>query len=180
MPGSAVGRTGILSASLMKRATLVFLIRRGSPNAVLLGRKKRGFGQGKYNGFGGKIEPGEDARAAATREVAEEAGVRVAPADLVPAGRITFFFPAETRFDHDVTLFVAHRWEGEPHETEEMAPRWFAAAALPFAAMWQDDRIWLPRALAGEILEAEFTFAADNETVARASVRAVDAPPSPA
>jgi 8-oxo-dGTP diphosphatase len=164
----------------MKRATLVFLIRRGPPDAVLLGRKKRGFGQGKYNGFGGKIEPGESARAAATREVAEEAGLRVAPTDLIPAGQITFFFPAEPRFDHDVTLFVTHRWDGEPQETEEMAPEWFPATALPFAMMWQDDRVWLPRVLAGEALEAEFTFAADNETVARSSVRAADALPEPA
>jgi 8-oxo-dGTP pyrophosphatase MutT (NUDIX family) len=26
---------------------------------VLLGMKKRGFGQGRWNGFGGKVEPGE-------------------------------------------------------------------------------------------------------------------------
>ena len=26
---------------------------------VLLGLKKRGFGEGYYNGFGGKVEPGE-------------------------------------------------------------------------------------------------------------------------
>lgn len=26
---------------------------------ILLGWKKRGFGQGKWNGFGGKVEPGE-------------------------------------------------------------------------------------------------------------------------
>ena len=27
-------------------------------NQILLGLKKRGFGMGKYNGFGGKLEPG--------------------------------------------------------------------------------------------------------------------------
>lgn len=32
---------------------------------VLLGMKKRGFGMGKYNGFGGKVEPGESIEAAA-------------------------------------------------------------------------------------------------------------------
>jgi hypothetical protein len=37
--------------------------------------------------------------------------------------------------------------------------------------MWQDDAQWLPLVLAGRSIEAEFAFADDNETVARASVR---------
>lgn len=36
--------------------SLVFL---RSETEILLGLKKRGFGKGKWNGFGGKIEPGE-------------------------------------------------------------------------------------------------------------------------
>jgi len=42
---------------------------------LLLGMKKRGFGAGKWNGFGGKIEVGETPRAAAIREMKEEACV---------------------------------------------------------------------------------------------------------
>lgn len=38
----------------------------------LLGLKKRGFGEGKYNGFGGKVEQGETIRQAAIRELQEE------------------------------------------------------------------------------------------------------------
>ena len=34
---------------------------------ILLGKKKRGLGEGKFNGFGGKLEPGEDAFQAAIR-----------------------------------------------------------------------------------------------------------------
>ena len=37
----------------MKPTTLVFPI--DEQNRILLGRKKRGFGADKYNGFGGKI-----------------------------------------------------------------------------------------------------------------------------
>lgn len=32
---------------------------------VLLGMKKRGFGAGKWNGFGGKVQPGETIEEAA-------------------------------------------------------------------------------------------------------------------
>ena len=42
---------------------------------LLLGRKKRGFGEGKWNGFGGKLEPGETVEEAAVRELQEESGV---------------------------------------------------------------------------------------------------------
>jgi 8-oxo-dGTP diphosphatase len=155
----------------MKRATLCFLIRQDEAGSVLLGLKKRGFGRGKWNGFGGKIEAGEDARTAVVREVAEEAGLVVDPRDLAPAGHITFYFPAEPRFDHHVTVFVASRWSGEPRESEEMAPRWFPVDGLPLANMWQDDAHWLPLVLAGGAVEAEFTFAEDNETVARSSMQ---------
>lgn len=156
----------------MKRATLCFLIQHGCTDSVLLGRKKRGFGLGKYNGFGGKIEPGEEATQAAVREVAEECGLLVDPSDLMRAGHLTFFFPASPSYDHDVTLFVATTWTGQVVETEEMAPQWFPLRDLPFSRMWQDDAHWLPHVLAGGLVEAEFTFANDNETIARSSLRA--------
>ncbi|KAJ8318069.1 hypothetical protein KUTeg_003160 [Tegillarca granosa] len=41
---------------LNKLLTLV-LVR--EPSRVLLGLKKKGFGEGKWNGFGGKVEPGD-------------------------------------------------------------------------------------------------------------------------
>jgi len=46
-----------------------------------------------------------------------------------------------------------------------MRPAWYAIDALPFAQMWDDNRYWLPLILAGQALQAEFTFAADNATV---------------
>lgn len=36
---------------------------------LLLGYKKRGIGQGLFNGFGGKVEPGETSAQAALREL---------------------------------------------------------------------------------------------------------------
>ena len=50
----------------MRPTTLCFPKRE---NLFLLGRKKRGFGAGYYNGFGGKIEDRESFRACAVREV---------------------------------------------------------------------------------------------------------------
>ena len=58
----------------MKPTTLVFPI--DEQNRILLGRKKRGFGANKYNGFGGKLDDGESFRECAIRELYEESGLQ--------------------------------------------------------------------------------------------------------
>ena len=47
-----------------KLLTLVMVVQ---PGKVLLGMKKRGFGEGKWNGFGGKVQSGETIEEAARR-----------------------------------------------------------------------------------------------------------------
>jgi len=154
----------------MTDATICFLLCR-TTGRVLLGLKKRGFGEGKLNGFGGKIRSGESPRRAAAREIEEEARVIVDPGDLRPAGMLTFVFPFEPAFDHFVHVFTTEVWRGEPRETAEMAPAWAPLDGLPFARMWADDPHWLPYVLAGRSIEASFTFASDNESLTSWEVR---------
>lgn len=131
--------------------TLVFL-RRGSE--VLLIRKKRGHGAGKINGPGGKLEGDETPLAGAIRETLEEVGVQILDAEL----RGLFKFVELTAAQWFGYVFVAHQFEGVPCETEEALPMWVAVDELPFAEMWEDDRFWLPRLLAGERLAGDFLF----------------------
>ncbi len=154
----------------MQDATLVFLLRDAE---ILLGLKKRGFAQGKINGFGGKIENGESIESAAVRELHEECGVRVDLADLVPVARLDFFFPAKPEWDQAVHAFTVKRWHGEPIETEEMQPMWIKTNLIPYDRMWADDIHWLPLVLQGKRIEATFTFKDDNETVKQAQIRQV-------
>lgn len=158
----------------MQDGTLVFLLRGNPPTEILLGFKKNGFGQGKLNGFGGKIEPNESVEIAAARELKEECGVEVAVEDLQHAAHLDFVFPAKPEWDQIVHAFVAHQWRGEPIETREMKPIWFKTNAIPYDKMWQDDVQWLPLVLEGKRVEATFTFKDDNETVDKASVKIVD------
>jgi 8-oxo-dGTP diphosphatase len=157
----------------MTNATICF-IRCTATSRVLLGLKKRGFGRGKLNGFGGKIQSRETPEEATVREVEEECGVIVNPCDLRPAGMLTFVFPSEPGFDHHVRVFTTDAWRGEPGETAEMAPSWFPIDRLPFDRMWADDSHWLPLVLSGRRIDAAFTFAPDNENLIAWRIRTAD------
>ncbi|HEY9075241.1 MAG TPA: 8-oxo-dGTP diphosphatase [Anaerolineaceae bacterium] len=133
---------------------------------ILLGYKKSGFGAGKVNGFGGKVEQGENPREAAARELWEECGIHAALADLNHHGMLAFRFPSRPAWDQDVHVFSVRTWQGEPAESEEMIPAWYDQRAVPYERMWADDIHWLPRLLAGEQFSATFTFAADCEQIA--------------
>lgn len=154
----------------MRTTTLCFLVR---GQKVLLAMKKRGFGQGKWNGVGGKVEAGESKRAAAVREAREEIGVEIAASKAVPRARLRFFFDGNSAWNQQCHVFVAALWRGEPQESEEMKPEWFDVSALPFETMWIDDPLWLPRVLAGESLEAEFRFSSDGSALVSQKVRAL-------
>jgi 8-oxo-dGTP diphosphatase len=154
----------------MREMTLCVLVCGEPVREVLLGLKKRGFGVGKYAGFGGGVEPGETVIQAAIRELQEETSITVSRANLRWAGHLTFLFPARPAWNQVVHVFLAAEWDGEPAESAEMRPQWFARDALPFAQMWQDAAHWLPRILDGQLIRARFTFLDDNETVRDAEI----------
>jgi 8-oxo-dGTP pyrophosphatase MutT (NUDIX family) len=136
-------------------STLVLLLR--GP-AVLLALKKRGMGEGLWNGCGGKVNPFESAEAAAVREAFEEIGVGVSPQALELMAEMSFEYRGCEIPSWQMCVYVVREWDGEPAETEEMAPAWFQADALPLDDMWPDDRYWLPRVLRGERLRGHFVF----------------------
>ena len=122
---------------------------------ILLGKKKRGFGAGYFNGFGGHVEKGETIEDAAYREVREEAMIE--PRNLRKRGVLNFSFehmPEEL----EVHVFSTSEFDGEPSETDEMQPQWFACNAIPFESMWQDDQYWLPLLLQGKNFTGDFYF----------------------
>jgi 8-oxo-dGTP diphosphatase len=149
----------------MQQVTSCYLCQPSTQREVLLGQKKKGFGAGYFVGIGGHVEPGETVEFAAVRELEEEVGVLVAPADLNPMGNIIFLFPARPEWNLDVALFEAEHWQGQIVESEEMVPAWFRPADIPYDRMWQDARYWLPHILDGIRLQARITYKEDNLTV---------------
>ncbi len=128
-------------------------------NKVLLGMKKRGFGEGRWNGFGGKVLPEESIEAAALRELREEAGITSDACQKRGVLRFSFEGKPEILETH---VFSLTRFEGNPQETEEMKPQWFEHNAIPYTAMWPDDQHWLPLLLAHKNFMGEFHFKDQN------------------
>lgn len=156
------------AASKLRQATLCFLIK-GSQ--LLLAMEKRGFGEGKWNGYGGKLAAGETIEAAALREMAEEIGVRAAAQNLEKAATLRFYFKNHQAWNQQVHVYIVRQWSGEPAESEEMRPRWFAFEDIPYGEMWVDDKLWLPQVLQGKRVEAEFYFNNDASACEKFEVR---------
>lgn len=155
----------------MIKATLCFVFRESPQPELLLGYKKRGFGLGKYGGFGGKLQECESLAQAAMRELHEEASLTVLPGALIPIGSLTFVFPFKPEWDQEVYLFVAQAWSGLPVESEEMRPIWFPVDDLPLSQMWEDTRFWMPYVLQRQPIQAIFILNSDNETVKEYSIQ---------
>ena len=134
-------------------------------NQICLGMKKRGFGADLFNGFGGKLMPGEDIETAAIRELSEEASIQVNKKDLKKVGELSFTFADKPEWDQKVHVYVFEKWEGEFQESDEMKPEWFSHKDIPFGKMWPDDSYWLPHVLDRKFVLAQFVFAADQKTI---------------
>lgn len=146
----------------MRDTSLVYPMRDGK---FLLGRKKRGMGFGKWNGFGGKIEDGETMRECAARELFEESGLLAKPKSFILAADLYFHQSSDPRWSHAGIVYLAPDFEGIVKETDEMQPRWFTKETLPYDNMWMADKVWLPLVLAGEKIRGIIYFDSDGETV---------------
>lgn len=130
---------------------------------ILLGMKKRGFGAGRWNGFGGKVEAGETIEAAAERETLEECGIVIDKMEKV--GVHEFEFSAKPGEILEVHVFRVESFTGEPYETEEMRPQWFTIDAIPYDEMWPDDIHWLPVFLTGKKFRTRFLFGEGDQVL---------------
>ncbi len=129
---------------------------------ILLGMKKRGFGAGRWNGFGGKVEECESIEESAKREMLEESEVEVQ--NLEERGEIEFTF-FDTGNVLEVHIFKILSYAGVPKETEEMKPQWFEIIDIPFHQMWPDDVYWMPIFLKDKKFKGKITFKDENTII---------------
>jgi 8-oxo-dGTP pyrophosphatase MutT (NUDIX family) len=150
--------------------TLGFLIKRNEQNQIseiCLGMKKTGFGQGKWNGFGGKVgdKPefaSETIEESLQREALEEFGIQIL--EFKKVGFLHFVYQSTEKpvKEVDTHVFLVENWSGNIVETEEMQPKWFKINQIPFENMWIDDSYWMAKLLKEEDFTASFSFQ-DNQ-----------------
>ena len=128
-------------------ATLGYVLSEDRQSVLMVYRNARpsDHAYGKYNGLGGKMEPGEDLATCMAREIAEEAGITVHSLRF----RGTLSWPGfgsngESWFGF---VFVIDDWSGEPYSSNpEGDLEWVSLERLLHGElpMWEGDRLWLP------------------------------------
>ena len=102
---------------MKKKETTLLIIKK--EDKILLARKKRGFGLGKWNGIGGKIENKETPSEAMIRETEEE--IFTTPIEYKKIGIMHFIeYDKEEKIHVNMHLYIATKTKGLPKESEEI------------------------------------------------------------
>lgn len=118
-------------------------------------KKKNDMHEGKWNGLGGKLEPGETPEECVVREVREESGLLIKNPLL--KGLLTF--PAFNGFDDwYVFMFVATEFEGDLIDSAEGDLRWIDDSELLNLNLWDGDKIFLKWMDRNGFFSAKFTY----------------------
>ena len=154
---SRLTRSGFLleMVNKMKFATLCYVRSDGYTLMIHRTKKMGDMHAGKWNGLGGKLEPGETPEECARREIAEESGLIVK--DLHWKGLLTFpqFSNQE---DWYAFVFVAGVDREELIDSAEGELRWIPDLEIQDLNLWEGDRIFLPWLDQPGFFSAKFTY----------------------
>lgn len=143
----------------MKLATLCYVRQDG--RTLMIHRVKRAgdIHLGKWNGLGGKLEPGESPEQCVVREVREEAGLEI----LQPQFHGLLIFADFKQDDWYVWVFSADRFRGTLADSSpEGNLAWIPDEDLTSLNLWPSDHIFLPWLAGGKIFSARFQYAGDE------------------
>ena len=125
----------------MKLATLCYLKKDGKTLMIHRIKKENDMHHGKWNGLGGKLNPGESPEDCVIREVREESGLTIR--DPLLKGFLTF-----PKFANDedwyAFVYVARKIAGQLIESEEGVLKWIDDEQLLNLDLWEGDLIFLP------------------------------------
>lgn len=122
-------------------ATLCYVQKDGQTLMMHRNKKPGDVHRGKWNGLGGKLDPGESPEECVRREVREESGLAIREPRL--RGVLTFpaFKPGE---DWLVFVYTADRFEGVVGACAEGDLEWVPDERLTALPLWEGDKIFLP------------------------------------
>jgi len=126
-------------------ATLGYVLSHDRQSVLMIRRDKRpdDIHFGKYNGLGGRLEPGEDIVSGMRREIAEESGLAAEGLHL----RGTISWPGFGKGGEDWFgfVFLIDAWHGQAHAgNHEGTLEWVPLASVPDLPLWPSDHCFLP------------------------------------
>lgn len=136
----------------LKLATLVYVKQQAK---TLMLHKAKGYQKGKWNGLGGKLEPGESPEECMRREVFEESGLTVKKAQL--KGFLTW-----PQFDEEddwyAFVYVVTEFSGEPKASDEGELQWIADEEIMALNLYEGDRVFLPWLAQDRLFSGKFRY----------------------
>ena len=139
----------------MKLATLCYIRRNNKTLMLLRNQKKNDIHRGKWNGLGGKFNPGESPEECVTREVYEESGLVIKNPSL--HGIMTFpaFSAGE---DWYVFIFTASEFQGTLLNSREGQLQWVDDNQIQSLNLWEGDKIFLNWLEQNKFFSAKFIY----------------------
>ena len=143
----------------MKLATLCYVRKDDQTLMIHRVKKANDIHQGKWNGLGGKFEPGESPEQCVVREIKEEAGLTI----QAPRYHGLLIFADFKHEDWYVWVFSADQFTGDlAAESNEGDLQWIPDEKLTSLNLWPSDQIFLPWLDSGKVFSARFQYAGDT------------------
>jgi 8-oxo-dGTP diphosphatase len=139
-------------------ATLCYVKRDCCTLMVHRNKKANDIHEGKWNGLGGKFEPGETPEECVIREVLEESGLSIRSPKLCGL----LMFPAFKGNDWYVFVFTANEFTGELIESPEGRLAWIPDDRVASLPLWESDHIFMPWIREGKFFSAKFEYKGDQ------------------
>lgn len=141
----------------MKLATLCYVINKQNTATLMIYRnkKKNDYHEGKWNGLGGKFDPGETPEECAVREIKEESGLNVK--SIIMKGFITFPL-FDGKDDWYVFIFTTNDFTGTMIDSPEGKLEWIANDKLLELNLWEGDTIFIPWLFQDKFFSAKFNY----------------------
>ena len=153
----------IVTAKLIPTVVAYLLTEDGQ---VIMGKRKTEHGNGFISGLGGKIGDiegleKETADEALIRELEEEIGIT--PTQFKSYGLIKFLNPFKPHRNMQTIPYLITQWTGVIKKSTAILPVRFKLSEIPYDLMWKDNKIWVPKILARQVVFCTTLFGEDGE-----------------